>query len=154
MKRAQRRRGLGLRYAVMAALAVVLVVSCETSTPGTDGSSHWLTPCASDVDCGGDLSCICGFCTKHCADASECVSLSSWAECVSSGAAACPDAGTFCAATCTTAADCSIIASGLVCVDGHCMHEEQGDSSSHVGDASEDVAAPPAPDASVRAPDA
>jgi hypothetical protein len=83
-----------LRIALMLALGAGIAVSCaNTSSEGTDSSTHWLDQCRTDVDCGG-LSCECGLCTKPCHTPSDCKVFSASASCAavsgcSSGASVC-----------------------------------------------------------------
>lgn len=56
---------------------------------GTDGATHFLNECERDAQCG-ELSCLCGVCTKACERDDQCSALSGDAECAS--AMSCDDA--------------------------------------------------------------
>ena len=48
-------------------VALVVCVSCDSSSGGSGGETHWLYDCGTDADCGGgSLSCRCGVCTRGC----------------------------------------------------------------------------------------
>lgn len=61
----------GLVAAVALLLLAALLAACGTSDETNDNrtvdsESHWLLACASDADCGSDLQCWCGACTRAC----------------------------------------------------------------------------------------
>ncbi|HEU5076775.1 MAG TPA: hypothetical protein VFU02_21445, partial [Polyangiaceae bacterium] len=64
------------------ALGWVLAAACGGST-GTShgGETHWLSPCAMTSECGGDLACACGVCTRPCNAGAECDDLGDDALC-------------------------------------------------------------------------
>src|SRR5262249_1072162 len=98
--------------------------------PASDSISHWSQACASNRDCG-ELSCICGSCTRGCASDEGCRQ---------SPAAACYDmtspllvdrcAGLqpqvfvgVCLRSCSDDADCEL---GAECAQGACVPRARG----------------------------
>jgi hypothetical protein len=77
-----------------------------------DSGSHWLRPCSSDEECGGDgLSCLCGLCTQDCNATSACDAYGEAVACVAPDALTGTECGAgapagMCAATCEAPADC------------------------------------------------
>jgi hypothetical protein len=73
-----------LSLGLLAFAGSAAVPSCGGTTAGdegdTDGVTHWLDACDEDSDCGG-LECVCGICTRRCADASACATLDASATC-------------------------------------------------------------------------
>lgn len=55
-----------------ATLALWAAACSPDDAPQTGTQTNWLTLCASDADCG-DLRCLCGACTRTCADNASCV---------------------------------------------------------------------------------
>lgn len=61
----------------------VFVVGCGgrvQTSQGPDSSTHWLSACDEDDDCGG-LSCLCGVCTRECDEVAMCSGLGATAVC-------------------------------------------------------------------------
>ncbi len=104
------------------ALASALLVACGAERgPRTDSQTNWYRLCESDVDCG-ELSCLCGMCTRSCADQRGCGERGD-ASCVTDsgvvavcGGRAAPAVG-LCLSTCAE----EPCAEGLVCVAGACQ---------------------------------
>src|SRR5262245_39480008 len=64
-------------HKAIALLMTFVAAGCgarSTQSAGPDSSSHWLSSCSSDADCGG-VECLCGRCTTNCDDNSGCESL-------------------------------------------------------------------------------
>lgn len=119
-----------LRSALASSLLLTLglgaFAACNPdSSPGPQGDSHtnWLRTCGSDADCG-DLSCVCGMCTRSCDDASDCSGApgftcftSDGAGAVAACAGAAPPGGGMCLPSCGES-DC---APGFTCTAGACV---------------------------------
>jgi hypothetical protein len=110
----------------------LLAVSCqEKSEPSAGSESHFLEECA--ATCGASFECVCGVCTKTCAEDTTCAPLFPSAECVAvaerPSASACP--GTtepaFCDVRCATDAECAGLGASFGCQAGFCR--EGADSS-------------------------
>jgi hypothetical protein len=87
--------GRAVAISVVVFGAVISAVSCAKTDTGTDSNTHWLDECDSDTDCG-NLSCLCGVCTKGCSASSACAGLGSDATCGT--LAACGAQGNVCLA--------------------------------------------------------
>ncbi len=100
---------------LIAAIGALPSCNGNTDSSGTDSNTHWLERCDSDVECG-ELSCICGTCTKSCTTATSCETYGSQATCTM--VSGCTDAAapTACVVTCNTNADCD----GASCEMGQC----------------------------------
>lgn len=65
-----------MRRAIVTALGLAWIVggvACSTpSRPMVGGESHWLAECGDDAQCGDDLNCVCGTCTRACAEDATC----------------------------------------------------------------------------------
>ena len=70
----------GLTISVVAFGTMIAAASCGKTTDGTDSNTHWMDSCDGDTDCG-NLSCLCGVCTKKCTGESSCDELGSDATC-------------------------------------------------------------------------
>ena len=46
----------------------LLLPSCETTDPGAGSNTNWLRSCETDAECGADLRCRCGVCSRACDD--------------------------------------------------------------------------------------
>ncbi|RYZ02364.1 MAG: hypothetical protein EOO73_32180 [Myxococcales bacterium] len=110
------------------ALGLVALAACNPdSNPGPQGDSHtnWLRTCGADSECG-ELSCVCGICTRSCEDASDC-SGAPGATCfdakaegaVAACAGAAPPISGMCLPSCRDA-DCG---PGFSCSAGACVPE-------------------------------
>jgi hypothetical protein len=109
-------------FVVGSALGLGLLAACARTTDpgGTDGSTHWLSACASDAECG-ELLCLCGACTRRCEDTDACAGLGSDGECATIDADRCAgEAPRACVATCANDAQCTAEKGGTACVGGQC----------------------------------
>jgi hypothetical protein len=63
-----------LRGGLVAFVALVLALACGRAVdqPEAGSNSNWLKKCVATPECGGDLACLCGVCTKGCASSAEC----------------------------------------------------------------------------------
>lgn len=123
----------------MMAMGLALLAGCtETNEPRVDSSTHWLSACVDDGDCGS-LACVCGVCTEVCdgdavcgdiVDGAVCAGASTWGTCEVATAGVCSDA-------CASASDCP---SGVpACVDGACVATVTGGGDDAGADAGTDV---------------
>lgn len=113
-------------------LVVVLVAitagSCAASEPPSSlmGNTNWLTSCEEDDDCGDDLACSCGVCTRECTTTDDCSGLGRAVcdEDSESFASACggPAAMSVCLPECSDEDECG---EGLACVEAHCLPMEE-----------------------------
>ena len=64
----------GLRGAALGFVALALAVACGRAVdqPEAGSNSNWLKKCGTTSDCGGDLECLCGKCTKECWSSTQC----------------------------------------------------------------------------------
>jgi hypothetical protein len=111
--------------AVGGVLGLGLLAACARTTllDGTDGSTRWLFPCASDADCG-ELSCLCGACTRRCEDRDACAELGSDSECAMIDDGRCAgERPRACVAACANDAQCTAEMSGTECAGGQCWPE-------------------------------
>lgn len=106
----------GLWCVMVALLPACGGLTTSQDPGGDDSSTHWLSRCDSDAECG-ELACLCGVCTEACTAAASCSALDDEATC--SGAAACDDAPRVCTKECVRDQEC---ASGH-CIDGVCGSE-------------------------------
>lgn len=108
----------------------LLLVGCGAKTAETPAESktNWLEACDSDAQCGSELACHCGVCTKNCADASCPGAL----ECLGTCGGQAPS----CQAQCTTNADCEYLSANARCGDGLCRIDGEGLSANQVTNAS------------------
>lgn len=97
--------------------AWLFLPGCAQSTGGTDSNTHWLRQCVADSECG-ELSCLCGACTRSCEVDSACGTLSEAATCEAPDAA-CEGASRVCVLECATDADCPAAAPS--CDAGRCV---------------------------------
>jgi hypothetical protein len=58
-------------WILFASLGLAAACGGKASVDGTDSHTHWLRDCQADDECG-DLSCICGVCTKACDEGADC----------------------------------------------------------------------------------
>ena len=110
-----------LTLASLCFLTLGLTSSCGgSSRAGTDSHTHWLGHCTSDADCDG-LSCLCGICSKVCAEADECAELGDGASCKVPLACGSDDSEqTSCQKACESDAECKVFAPDQVCYEGYC----------------------------------
>jgi len=99
----------------VALMLAVGVLSCggrvSTSTR-QESNTNWLQPCDRDAQCGEELACACGTCTRscepgQCPDGLECVVVDG-----------CSDVEPSCQRRCSSASDC---AADGECRDGYCV---------------------------------
>lgn len=110
----------GRRSGILALLVacVLLVLSCGSSERSTGGETHFLKLCGGDPDfCGPDLTCLCGVCTRVCADSSSCPNVSS-VECLTPSCSE-PQMNQ-CDVSCSSDADCAPLSAAHRCVNGAC----------------------------------
>lgn len=107
-------------------LAAFTLLGCsdKSSGPITGSNSNWLVACERDDDCGGATNaCVCGACTRACADEGACSALpgarcagvehpGAWSQCESREAAV---------ALCLPACTPGSCAAGQACVEGACV---------------------------------
>jgi hypothetical protein len=86
---------------------------------GTDGATHFLAECDGDADCG-ELSCLCGVCSKSCDGDLQCGGLSAGAECLEESSS-CTQAEQSCALECSGDEDCDGLAANARCETGRCV---------------------------------
>jgi hypothetical protein len=119
-------------------LAVVIAMSCGGGIATTGSETHFLEPCGSN-DCG-DLSCVCGVCTKPCSQVSDCSPLHGGARCIES--ADLPNADTcsqlspveqLCDVPCTTDTECASLGSSFRCETRVCRSVAGTDGGSGTG---------------------
>jgi hypothetical protein len=106
------RTWLGLALGAWWALA-----ACGTShESGFDKNTNWLRSCERSSECGSDLSCVCGVCTKSCDQDDECAGLGHDAVCDATrpkpGTCGAGGHVTYPARTCSRAIDAGADASG------------------------------------------
>ena len=53
-------------------LLALVGVACSSPRPEVGGETHWLRSCYSDDECGDELDCICGSCSRACATDAKC----------------------------------------------------------------------------------
>lgn len=106
-------------------LALCVVVGCaKATTPEpVGGETHFLHSCDGDT-CGLGLDCVCGVCTKACANDNSCGDLNSSATCEAAGTpiGACrnPIASPVCDVECSASADCKSLGANYTCQHGSC----------------------------------
>lgn len=105
-------------------VALTLAFSCkpESGEP-TGGETHFLTRCEPGANtCGDQLTCLCGVCTRPCAERAACQTLPA-AQCVPAGSGcAMGRAGApgVCEVSCVADADCLVISASHRCQAGVC----------------------------------
>jgi hypothetical protein len=123
------------RKLIIIPLLFVIGLGCSSTRSITqDGETNWLRKCQGEDECGGDLSCVCGLCTKPCvlddacddlAAGSQCVSVESFAE-----VADCQESvqmkGAVCDLLCTDDDDCRALDSDAICQSGSCRRQKLG----------------------------
>ena len=50
----------------------LLLSACGGDRPEVGGETHWLRACRADAECGSELQCVCGSCTRACAGDASC----------------------------------------------------------------------------------
>lgn len=94
----------GLCFVCMLLSACGARVVSDEKGGGDDSSTHWLSRCTSDEDCG-ELQCLCGVCSKDCQREDACDSLSQRAVC--SDAVGCDQAPRVCTQECEGDGECA-----------------------------------------------
>jgi hypothetical protein len=67
-----------MRFCNAIVLLLLLLSGCGFSPAASEGddgvgsNTNWFRACESDVECGLDLACVCGSCTKECSSNSDC----------------------------------------------------------------------------------
>jgi hypothetical protein len=63
-----------LRGAALGLVALGLALSCgrAVDAPQAGSNSNWLKTCGATPECGGELECLCGKCTKECWSSTQC----------------------------------------------------------------------------------
>jgi hypothetical protein len=111
---------------------MVLGLACtpQVADP-TGGETHFLRLCDPAENACGDLSCICGVCTRTCDGGTACTDLGG-AQCLSIANETCePTADAFiCEVTCGGDSQCSGLSRSHRCVSGVCRANALGDSGS------------------------
>jgi hypothetical protein len=107
-----------LRWFFCLALSAASCVSAESPT---GGETHFLKTCVESAQCGDELSCLCGVCTRACTGDDQCGTLAA-SECrTPADPAACTDgSASHCDATCNVDADCRRISPSHQCVLNVC----------------------------------
>jgi len=80
---------------VMLVMVALQLLRCGSNTPQSGGESHFLASCQQSSNCAQGLICACGVCTRTCASAGDCASLSTAAVCLDV-APICASAGRLC----------------------------------------------------------
>jgi hypothetical protein len=112
---------------VVALAVIAIATGCASSEPasGLMGNTNWLTSCDEDDDCGDDLSCSCGVCTRECTTTADCSELGGSVCDVESEALASACGSSLemsvCLPECRNDNDCG---GGLECVAAHCLPTE------------------------------
>jgi len=109
----------------------VVAMSCHSgSEPSAGSESHFLQTCA--ATCGSGFECLCGVCTKQCANEATCTPLFPSAECVAvadrPAASGCPGTAepAFCDVRCASDGDCDGLGAGFGCQAGFCREGAGG----------------------------
>src|SRR5690349_10384549 len=98
--------------------AALLAFSCQREpVEPTGGETHFLRRCVPDSnDCGSQLLCLCGVCTRACDEPTACGDLPN-AQC----AVSCPQTQkAHCDVGCTRDSDCSALSGDHHCEQGSC----------------------------------
>src|SRR5690606_7865400 len=85
---------------------------------GGDSETHFLQSC--EESCPGDLSCVCGLCTKACDQDSECKPFHGSATCSRAAAPSGDTVERLCDLQCTSDEDCSSLGPEHRCEEGAC----------------------------------
>lgn len=112
--------------------AILLAASCSTQKDEEiGGETHFLTRCAADSNsCGPDLVCLCGACTRPCAERSACEGFPV-AECVNSCGQS--PASAHCDVPCASDVDCNVLSPAHRCDAGVCRAQLPPTSSGAAG---------------------
>lgn len=112
-------------------LGVFGLIACSKAIkPLPDKNTNWLKTCDADAECGSELACLCGACTKACESDAQCGRQAPGAKCLAAGdpgvMAACGpklEVKAVCSAECKRDSDCDEQAEGLRCSAGLCVPE-------------------------------
>jgi hypothetical protein len=107
-----------VKFVLCLAAITSLISACgaKLQDPGTDSSTHWLSPCAKDSTCGVGFQCVCGSCTRTCDTTTGCDSLGGLC-----AAFSCLDTAepvSVCSKACTEDSQCP---ANLQCAGGACQ---------------------------------
>jgi len=112
---------------VLALLLVLAGAACASSEPPSNlmGNTNWLSSCEEDDDCGDELSCVCGVCTRQCSETNDCAGLEG-AACDEQSEALATACGSsvemsVCLPECGNDRDCG---GGYECIATHCLPTE------------------------------
>ncbi len=112
----------GVSGAGAAALLWVLTSACTAPSAGTQ--TNWLSACRTEADCGADLECHCGACTRACDDADTACAGLDGAACVPASEAGpvalCDGRTTLAAGLCLLRCPEGDCPAGTACVAGVC----------------------------------
>jgi hypothetical protein len=108
-----------LAFIVLCSIAALGCAKARMES-GTDGATHFLMECDRDADCG-ELSCLCGVCSKPCDGDAQCTALDDDAECSSASAMSCGEAEESCTIACTSEAACTALGAGARCEAERCV---------------------------------
>jgi hypothetical protein len=110
-------------------VAWALGAGCGTiDDGGSDSNTNFQVICSGAGECSGDLTCICGICTRACSTDASCTSLSEDAACISLGtesldACGLAEGSALCTTRCSNSSECG---SGLECLDRTCVAPHTG----------------------------
>jgi hypothetical protein len=113
-----------MRYMWICLLLLSVVACSKSRRPLPDKTTSWLRACDRDAQCGSDLACLCGICSRTCDEAANCGGGTS---CLSTSAReakrACgddPAAPRLCASPCTRDSQCRELGAEWSCLKGLC----------------------------------
>jgi len=108
------------RLAFIVVCSIAALGCAKTQTEGgTDGATHFLIECERDAQCG-ELSCLCGVCSRPCEGDTTCSSLNDAAECGAS-AMSCGAAEQSCTIECSDDDACDTLGAAARCEAGRCV---------------------------------
>src|SRR6187397_364894 len=121
-----------LRAATALLFGLWLFAACsESQSLDITGETHFLRACRADsAECGKDLLCVCGACTRACEVSADCAGLPR-AECVaraSSDDASCAASApaNHCDVSCASDGDCAALSTSHRCEHGYCRAGSSG----------------------------
>jgi hypothetical protein len=107
-----------LAFIVLCSIAALGCAKTQMDA-GTDGATHFLIECERDGECG-ELSCLCGVCSKPCDGDAQCSALNDDADCGPS-AASCEAAEQSCVVDCADDDACEALGANARCEAGRCV---------------------------------
>ncbi|HET7539143.1 MAG TPA: SGNH/GDSL hydrolase family protein [Polyangiaceae bacterium] len=109
------------RRAIVLLAALAWALSCtRESTDPTGGETHFLTRCVpGESTCGDRLTCVCGVCTRLCAERATCETLPA-AQCVPGCVTHDVQAPGVCEVSCVVDGDCAVVSRSHRCEQGVC----------------------------------